>query len=386
MGSFSSANMFDRLKKKFCCKSNNVHIDYPTFRFHWCFTSSILLVISLFIFIIQYAGTPIRCINSEVDTEVLNDYCWTHSTYTVDTGTRRVGIDVAHPGIDDRYHEDDDRKYVSYYQWVGYILLIQAFLFYLPRIFWKKLEGGKIRSLVKDINRDQQTEEERKERETVLLEYLYNNLKTHDKWAFWYFFCELIAFLNVILQILLTNKFLNNAFLSFGVDVLAYALKSQADRFHPSYEGDLIDPSIYLFPRMTKCMFHRFGGSGYIQKYDALCMLNFNVLNAKIFLFLWCWLFFLGLLPLSVLITRVVAALVPQVRVFLIKRSSSFVKDVTLTTVAKNTKIGDWVLLELLSENLERNTFEELMNILASKLGDLPNYETEAHFPLVQTS
>merc|ERR1712142_77376 len=361
MGSFSSANMFDRLKKKFCCKSNNVHIDYPTFRFHWCFTSSILFVISLFIFIIQYAGTPIRCINSEVDTEVLNDYCWTHSTYTVDTGTRRVGIDVAHPGIDDRYHEDDDRKYVSYYQWVGYIFLIQSFLFYLPRIFWKKLEGGKIRSLVKDLNRDQQTEEERKQRETELLEYLYNNLKTHDKWAFWYFFCELIAFLNVILQILLTNKFLNNVFLSFGFDVLAYALQSQEDR---------IDPSIYLFPVMTKCTFHKseglIGGGVEILKYDALCMLNFNALNAKIYLFLWCWLFFLGLLSLFVLITRVVAALVPQVRVFIIKRSSSLGNQ---ETMVRNIKIGDWFLLDLLSKNLERHTFEELMTGLASKLG-----------------
>merc|ERR1712142_93626 len=113
MGSFSSANMFDRLKKKFCCKSNNVHIDYPTFRFHWCFTSSILFVISLFIFIIQYAGTPIRCINSEVDTEILNDYCWMKSTYTVDMNFGR-GKDFPHQGIGSGDY-DDGRKYVSYY-------------------------------------------------------------------------------------------------------------------------------------------------------------------------------------------------------------------------------------------------------------------------------
>lgn len=46
---------------------------------------------------------------------------------------------------------------------------------------------------------------------------------------------------------------------------------------------------IEVFPRVTKCTFHKFGASGTIQKHDALCVLALNILNEKIFIFLWFW-------------------------------------------------------------------------------------------------
>jgi hypothetical protein len=33
---------------------------------------------------------------------------------------------------------------------------------------------------------------------------------------------------------------------------------------------------------MTKCTFHKFGGSGTIQKFDALCVLGMNIINEKV--------------------------------------------------------------------------------------------------------
>ena len=46
---------------------------------------------------------------------------------------------------------------------------------------------------------------------------------------------------------------------------------------------------IYIFPRMTKCTFHKFGASGEVEKHDALCILPLNIVNEKIYIFLWFW-------------------------------------------------------------------------------------------------
>ena len=62
-------------------------------------------------------------------------YCWIHSTYTIPRAlSLHVGRDVAHPGVMTSAHDqEDERRYVTYYQWVGFTLFFQAILFYIPR-------------------------------------------------------------------------------------------------------------------------------------------------------------------------------------------------------------------------------------------------------------
>ena len=43
-----------------------------------------------------------------------------------------------------------------------------------------------------------------------------------------------------------------------------------------------VDPMSRIFPKMTKCIFHKFGGSGTIQRLDALCVLGMNILSEKV--------------------------------------------------------------------------------------------------------
>ena len=59
---------------------------------------------------------------------------------------------------------------------------------------------------------------------------------------------------------------------------------------------------IYVFPRMTKCTFHKFGTSGNIEKHDALCILPLNIVNEKIYIFIWFWLLILGFLTFLILV------------------------------------------------------------------------------------
>ena len=38
-----------------------------------------------------------------------------------------------------------------------------------------------------------------------------------------------------------------------------------------------------------QCTFHKFGTSGEVEKHDALCLLPLNIVNEKVYIFLWFW-------------------------------------------------------------------------------------------------
>jgi hypothetical protein len=47
--------------------------------------------------------------------------------------------------------EGTEVKYHKYYQWVCFVLFLQAACFYIPRYLWKASEGGKIKLLVQGL-------------------------------------------------------------------------------------------------------------------------------------------------------------------------------------------------------------------------------------------
>ena len=116
---------------------------------------------------------------------------------------------------------------------------------------------------------------EKRQKKKLLIDYLWDNLRYHNWWAYRYFLCELLAFINVIGkggvvgyclsftndsffagQLFLMNKFFDGEFLKFGLQVIAFMQEDQEDR---------LDPMIYIFPRMTKCTFYKYGVSGEVS-------------------------------------------------------------------------------------------------------------------------
>ena len=159
------------------------------------------------------------------------------------------------------------------------MLFFQGILFYLPHWVWKNWEEGKMR-MISDGLRGAIiiNQEEREYRQHMLVKYVYNSLSTHNTYSFGYFLCEALNFANVVGNIFFVDKFLGGAFLTYGSDVIKFSNMNQENRS---------DPMIEVFPRVTKCTFHKFGASGSIQKHDALCVLALNILNEKIYIFLW---------------------------------------------------------------------------------------------------
>ena len=116
-------------------------------------------------------------------------------------------------------------------------------------------------------------------------------------------------------QTFLLDRFFDGTFITFGIEVLSFADRDQEDR---------IDPMVYIFPRMTKCTFHKFGTSGEIEKHDALCILPLNIFNEKIYIFLWFWMAILGVLTLLVVIYRFLIIISRDVRAYLLKIRDGF--------------------------------------------------------------
>lgn len=130
----------------------------------------------------------------------------------------------------------------------------------------------------------------------------------HSTYAFGYIFCEIINVFNICANIYVTNKFIGEYFLTYGFKVFKYYQNNQ----------NHTDPMEVIFPRLTKCNFYKYGSSGTIQKIDALCILAQNVLNEKIYLFLWIWFFMLAIISILSLLYRI--AIITQ----FIKKTSSF--------------------------------------------------------------
>lgn len=118
----------------------------------------------------------------------------------------------------------------------------------------------------------------------------------HNTYAFGYILCEIINMVNISGNIYITNKFLGESFLTYGIEVFKYYQN----------RGYQFSPMEVIFPRLTKCNFFKYGPSGTIQNIDVMCILVQNVLNEKIYLFLWVWFFILAVLSAFALVYRII--------------------------------------------------------------------------------
>ena len=123
---FKMIDVFRSLKTLTRLKSH-VTIDSSIFRLHYTVSVAFMLGFSIIVTTRQYVGNPIDCVfTKDIPEDVLNTYCWIHSTYTIPSAFwKRIGIDVAHPGIDKTLNPDE-RRYVTYYQWVCFCLFFQV--------------------------------------------------------------------------------------------------------------------------------------------------------------------------------------------------------------------------------------------------------------------
>ncbi|XP_046415595.1 innexin inx1 [Neodiprion virginianus] len=344
-------------------KWQDITTDSMVFRMHNIFTTVLLLTFSLIITATQYVGNPIACIvESGLRKNAINTFCWITSTFTMpDAFNRQVGKEVAHPGIGNDFNDESARKYYTYYQWVCFVLFFQAIMCYVPQWLWNTWENGLMRSIVMGMNHQLCDEKEKLKKKSVMMNYIMKHRTTHISYVYRYYACEAICLLNILLQLYCMNRFFDGEFMGYGLRVLQYADKPQEER---------VDPMVYIFPRVTKCIFHKIGPSGSVQKHDSLCILPLNIVNEKTYIFIWFWYLILTVLLVGLLAYRAAIIFAPAIRPRLMHLAARGTSKETCRSVSRKTDLGDWWLLYCLGTNLDSIMYREILQELAKKLGD----------------
>lgn len=345
-------------------KIREVLVDNNVFQLHYRVTALMLLGCAALVASKQHFGDPIDCITrDDVPNKIMDTYCWIHATFTLPNACNKtVGIEVAHPCVDkSSANGNEERVYHKYYQWVYFVLFFQAALFYAPHFFWKSYEGRLLRTITEEL-RDPlfklEVEEMRKRARSVA-QYLERSMRQHQRYYYLFAAFELANLLNVLAQIYIVDQFLGGTFTTYGLDVIEYAQLEQDDR---------VDPMVRVFPRMTKCSFHRFGSSGDVQKYDALCILPLNIINEKIYIIMWFWFVFLAALTSVWLVYRALTFFKPKLRLEVLKRRASLASGHELRYILARADTGDWFLLYMICKNMDSQWFNYVTSQVYKRL------------------
>jgi innexin len=117
-----------------------------------------------------------------------------------------------------------------------------------------------------------------------------------------------------------------------------------------------------FFPKIAKCDFHSVGPSGSIQNYDAMCVLTLNILNEKLFAFLWVYLLVLTSISCFSLLFRLLTLISVRFRQHLVLSQLPATKYKQVKEALKKCRnVGDWFMLYQLSRNLNPIIFRDLM-------------------------
>ncbi|KAK8777979.1 hypothetical protein V5799_020680 [Amblyomma americanum] len=339
-----------------------VQTDNSVFRLHYRFTGLFLLACSVLVSATQFFGDPIYCITHDAIPEnVMNSYCWVEGTITLKRSLNYTpGKEAAAPGVDRHRIKDGDEVIEhAYYQWVCFVLFLQAVMFYFPRWLWRSWENGRIQSLLLELHKPLLDHDKKKRQVEDVVDYFCRHRSHHMAYALRFFLCELLNLVNVIGQMYFIDKFLGGMFSTYGAEVIRFVNEDPEVR---------VDPMIKIFPKMTKCRFHRFGTSGDVQKHDSICLLPLNIINEKIYVFLWFWLIILAVVTAATLLYRIVVCGFPRYRYLLMKTLSRMVPEKQMDQLVMKASYGDWFVLYLLKDNMQAYHFRDIVLSLSDRL------------------
>uniref|UniRef100_A0A914URQ0 Innexin n=1 Tax=Plectus sambesii TaxID=2011161 RepID=A0A914URQ0_9BILA len=225
-------------------------------------------------------------------------YCWAQNTYWVPID-HEIPEDIA----------ERETRQISYYQWVPFFLLIEAFLYYIPCLMWRLMSdksGIRLNDIVQSATEKENIEPDFRtktieslsrhieaalkyqhaatSRTNYTLHRVFKcfNMRYYESYVTGLYLATKVMYvMNILANLVLVNKFLETDDYSiYGFGVLKDLLvgRSWMD------SGN--------FPRVTLCDFEvRVLGNN--QRHSVQCVLVINIFNEKIFILVWLWFSFL---------------------------------------------------------------------------------------------
>jgi len=343
-------------------------------RLHYRATSLLIMTLTLMVTCPEWisgTGSLIDCMHGmSLPDKVINDYCYISGTFIVPKHHRKfkseIGNTLSDSGVGPYDPTEDEIKVKAYYQWVPFVLFMQGIMFYLPHILFKEAEGGKVKNILGSLNLFVLSKEDRLGAIDTLADYFCDTMGVHDLWSLGLLGAHATYLLNVIGQVFFTDMFLGYEFSTYGVNAASFLEAETENRF---------DPMVRIFPRVTKCTFHKYGPSGGIQRHDAQCILPINILNEKIYVFLWFWFATLTCITIIDVCHHIGLINFQNVRQMILfrklKTAPKFKTDqmnIDVDFVSRNCSFGDWKLLYHLIRNMDSCTSAEFLNSLSRKM------------------
>lgn len=260
------------------------HNDDIIDRVNHIYTVIVLIIFSVVVTGGTYIGDSISCWlphEAAGKKHFVETYCWTGSTYHVD---------------DEDSLSSGKVTVIHYYLWVPIILLFQAFMFKFPNIIWEMANKGSGMNLDKISTLSEKTQLEPEENRLETIEHIGNYI---ERWitankqknkdivtrfkpkpgtylTAIFFMTKIFYCINVICQFYIVSSLMKINFAEYGLKVSSYVESTEV----------MMDPTV--FPRVVYCDFpvrqlHN------MLNMTTQCVLPINVLNEKVFMFLWFW-------------------------------------------------------------------------------------------------
>uniref|UniRef100_A0A0N5AAY5 Innexin n=1 Tax=Syphacia muris TaxID=451379 RepID=A0A0N5AAY5_9BILA len=271
-------------------------------RFNYCYSTTIFVILSAFISGWSFVGTPIQCWFPAYYKgwwiEYALDYCFVQNTYFVPFTDVKPSnyFDIAEHIIPiPKNVTAREEKLIGYYQWVPFILALQAILFYLPVVLWRTFyncNGVKVQVICDTCNiKSNMASSDRVKNMDKIAGFLAHNQTIQNNFGngnihhltsgklliIGYLAIKLIYVLNAVIQFLLLQKLLGVESIWWGGDVLSDIMHGREW------------PETSHFPRVTLCDF-TVRVLGNLHRHTVQCVLMINMFNEKIFIFVWFWL------------------------------------------------------------------------------------------------
>ena len=132
-----------------------------------------------------------------------------------------------------------------------------------------------------------------------------------------------------------------------------------------------------IFPKLAKCTVFTYGMGGSINNNDALCMLPLNILNEKIFAFLWLWFILITLLAATKILFNLCLIFSSKLRIQMLRmRVNDDISYYQVRTILMARSFADWFLLYKMSLNVNPLFFRNLLLELHDTIAHKPRYSS----------
>jgi len=336
-----------------------VDIDNWTWKFYSRVSAGLFFVAAVMSITDTYTGDKITC-KKEVD-EYDKHYCWLHGTKHLDQDTIAAAIQNG----DTCFSNSNDEKVTSYYLWVSLVLVISAILFLIPNELWKFFEGG----MLAQFGSNKQNFVKDAKGSASSFKMLSNNQT--KRYFFTFVIFETANFVMGILIFLLTDRFLDGQFSSYGIKSIDYLRGSLQCTEVDVGGGDLcpdINPMCSVFPTTVRCEVISYGANGQADISNHICVLGQNIMNQKIYLILSIWFMILFSVSACSILCRALTTMLPvfqrgEIQKLLLTSSDSDVKKLILDF----GHIGNYFVLTQIGRNATPYNFREFMKELVNE-------------------